>query len=1130
MIFSYFVKNPTILFEPFFSFGANAQTEKVSLKFKNVAVEKVLNAIESQTSYRFLYNKSEVDVTRKVSLSVKNQPLSRVLSELFAGNEVSYRIVGRQIVLNRETPQEEPKGLPPVTSSGHRKVTGIVTDAKGEPIIGASIAVKGTNIGTTSGIDGKFDIPVNTESVILEVSYVGYRTQKIPVYVGKYVNAVMNEDNTLLNEVVVVGYGTQKKVSLTSAVSSIVGDDVVTTKNENVQNMLTGKVAGLQVIQKTAEPGEYNNNMYIRGMGSPLVVIDGVQMGDFSVLQRMDPNDIESVSVLKDASAAVYGVKAANGVILITTKKGKSGSLQLEYSGTMGSQVASGLPKGVDAVQYMTLANELSMHNSNGGKIVYTAADFAAYENGTLKSTDVYDAVFSKSALQEQHNLTASGGNNQTTYLLSVGYTQQDGLLQSGDLYYKRYNVRSNVTSKIGKDISVNLNLSGIMDQKDAPSIAFWQITKEAWRQRPTQSIYANDNPDYYSNGIVDGGNAVAYSNSDVVGYQRKISKYFDGSISIDYKFPFIEGLDLKGFYSYNDVVYDNKVFSKTFNLYTYNSVSDIYSATAYNSPTSLTRTYYDTSHNMGQLSLNYAHTFNNSHNVSALLLYEGNTQKQDNFSAYRQYTIPIDQIMAGNSANQQATQNSSGVYDYATNSIVGRFTYDYKSRYLAEFSFRDDESSKFSSNHRWGFFPSGSVGWRVSEENFWQKSVLSFIDNFKLRASYGVLGDDGSLSYQFLTGYTYPATGSANQLPGGSVFGNSFVNAVQSKGLANTDITWSTSRTFDVGLDLDIWNGLLSFTYDFFVRNRSGLFATSSLQVSDVLGASLPQENLNGDRTKGFDLTVGHKNHIGKFNYNINGTLSFARSMWRNYAETKHGNSYLDWLSSQSYRNQGLQWGIGSSGQYQNYSQILNSPIFVGRGTVVGDYIYQDWNGDGVVDANDTHIIGANGSPKTIFGLSIGGNYKEFDFNLLFQGSGKTLVMYPEQLRIPLQLWNGSSALTQFMDDWHPVDPNADPFNPNTVWASGHFSYTGTLASESSLFAFQNAAYVRLKSVEIGYTLPKRILSHVGLKDVRVFANGYNILTWTKLKYVDPEHPTDTYGYLYPIDKLFNMGIDVKF
>jgi len=1034
-------------------------------------------------------------------------------------------------------------GSTPVFAQGG-KVKGTVVDEKGATLPGVSVAIKGTNYGTTTDVNGQFSINADKGAIIV-FSFVGYNTKEVLVGTQTTLKISLAPSTASLDEVVVVGYGTQKKLSLTTAVSSINSKEIETTKNENVENMLTGKIAGLQVVQNTSEPGQFDNNISIRAYGgNPLIVIDGVVQYNFTanggtgdnstagssnILSRLDPNDIESVSVLKDASAAVYGVNGGNGVILITTKHGKSGALQLEYSGTFGWQVPSGLPKPVDALDYMTLSNQLSMHNANGGRITFTPADFADYTSGAKQSTDWFDATFKKSTFQDQHNLTASGGNENTTYLISGGFTGQDGLLKSNDLNYKRYNVRSNVQSKITKNLTVNLNLSAIMDQTNAPVTSVWWTTREAWRELPTQGFYANNNPAYPQNGSVDGGNPVAYSNSALSGYNIQNNKFFNGLLSLEYKLPYVDGLSLKAMYSYNTQIQDNKAYQAQYNLYDYDASTQTYLASEKNSPSFVRRQYYDYPSNVDQLSLNYEHTFLGKHNISALLLYEGIGQTADNFSAYREVSLPVDQIFAGNSLNQQATQDGT-LFDYAKNSLVGRLHYDFMGKYLVEFSFRNDQSSKFSPTIGSAFFPSVSGAWNISDESFWKNNhTLSFIDQFKLRASYGVLGDDGAAAYQFLQGYNYPAGGANNQQPGGSVFNGNYVNAVSFTSLPNPNINFFTSHTFDAGVDIDAGNGLLGVTFDYFVRNRTGLFSNGINVVPSTLGIGLPQQNLNSDRTTGFDFEVSHRNHIGsKFRYNVKGTFSFARIQNVKVVESPQGNSYLDWLSHNSNRSEGINWGLGANGQYQNYGQIVNSPIYVGRGTVVGDYNYQDWNGDGQIDNNDNHPIAYTGTPKITYGLNIGGSYEDFDFNLLFQGTGMVDVSYIEQLNIPL--WGGGSALTQFNNDYHPADPNADPYNPNTVWVPGYYAYTGTTANTGSLFNFQSAAYVRLKSAEVGYSLPKQVLSAIGVKGVRIFASGYNLFTITKLKYLDPEHPSGTWGYLYPLDKLYNLGIDVKF
>jgi TonB-linked SusC/RagA family outer membrane protein len=1013
--------------------------------------------------------------------------------------------------------------------------TGVVVDEKGQPLPGVSIKLKGTPNGATTNIDGRFTINATTGQTLV-FTFLGYNLQELAVSDQINIKVSLSPASTSMNEVVVVGYGTQKKATVTGAIASVTNSEIVTTKNENVLNSLTGKVAGLRIVQNSAEPGSFNNSFDIRGFGSPLVVIDGIPRDNIT---RLDPNDIESVSVLKDASAAIYGVRAANGVILVTTKKGKKGSIELNYSGTYGFEVPSGLPKSVGAIDYMTLVNENQLHNVNGGQVKYTDADFAAYASGAKQSTDWYTPVIKNRVPQSQHNLNATGGNENTNYFISMGITDQAGFLRSDDLNYKRYNLRSNISTKISKDLTVDLNINGIMDQKNQPYQDAWWIIRSFWRQVPTQAIYANNNPDYLNNGQVDGSNPVALSNSDVSGYKILNNRWFQSSVAATYNVPFVPGLSAKGLFNYDYYMSSNKIYQKAYNQYNYDANTKSYAAIANQTPATIQKQFYEKPSTLTQLSLNYDRAFKGGHNITALLLYEESERKEDNFNASRQLSLGVDQLFAGNSLNQigsvdLGTDKDPQIYDIANKSIVGRVNYNYQSKYLAEFSFRKDGSSKFSPTRQWGFFPAASLGWRVSQENFWKNSsALSFIDDLKLRVSYGKVGDDSALAYQFLTGYTYPAKGSNNQLPPGSVFDGTFVNGVQSTGIANPNLTWFNAKTYNAGIDLEALKGLLGLTVNVFRRDRTGLLATQSTNLPGVVGADLPQENLNSDRTQGFEIEVNHRNHIGSFNYFLKGNMAFNRTTNLNVVQARAGNSQLNWHNNQSNRYNNTFWGYGANGQYQNYQQILNSPQFVSRNTIVGDYVLQDWNGDGQITNDDVHPIAYSSTvddtttPLTTFGLTIGGSYKGFDFNMLWQGAADVDISYIEQLNIPL--WGGGSALSQFMDRYHPADPKADPYNPNTVWIPGYYAYTGTSANTNSLSNIHSAAYVRLKSAELGYSLSPGIAKKIGIKGARIFVNGYNILTFTGLKNLDPEHPSSTYGYLYPLNKTYSLGVNVK-
>jgi TonB-linked SusC/RagA family outer membrane protein len=560
------------------------------------------------------------------------------------------------------------------------KIQGTVYNEKGTPLPDVTVKISGTTTGTVSDQNGRFAISAK-KGAVLTFSFVGYEDQQVTIGDSSIINAHMAVGSSNLSDVVVVGYGTQKKATLTGAVSSVTAKEIVTTKNENLENSLTGKIPGLRVVQNSSEPGSFNNSIDIRNFGNPLVVIDGVPRDNIT---RLDANDVESISVLKDASAAVYGVRGANGVILITTKKGKKGELELTYNGTYGWQVPYGLPKPVDAVDYMILANEQSLHNVNGGHISFTQDDIDAYRNGTKQSTDWYSPVVRKAAPQTQHNISATGGSDNTTYYVSLGYTEQQGIFKSNDLNYKRYNLRSNLSTKISKNLTFDINLSGILDEKDQPYQDAWWIIRSFWRQLPTQTIYANNNPKYLQNGQVDGSNPVALSNAAIDGYKVFGNKWFQSSAAITYNIPFVQGLSLKGLYSYDYENSSNKIYQKQYNQYNYDAASDSYNPIAQQSPSSVQREFYEYPNNLQQLSLNYLHTFSGVHNVSALVLYEQSYRSADNFYAYRQLSIPVDQLLAGSSTNQvgnMRNDQNSNFFRRSNKALVGRVNYNFQSK-----------------------------------------------------------------------------------------------------------------------------------------------------------------------------------------------------------------------------------------------------------------------------------------------------------------------------------------------------------------------------------------------------------------------------------------------------------------
>ena len=962
-----------------------------------------------------------------------------------------------------------------------------------------------------------------------------------------------NDESFSLDEVVVVGCGTQKKGSITGSVIAVSNKELSLTKNQNVQNMLTGKAPGVRVIQKTSEPGEFNNQFDIRGFGTPLIVIDGIPRGE-ETFARLSPEEIESISVLKDASAAVYGVRAANGVVLITTKRGQKGKSRINYSMFYGIQMPTEMLKTMGAVDRMELMNttEAYLRKVSNPSLAYTKEEIDAYRNGEKTGYDWYDAVLRNTAGQHQHNLSVSGGGEKVDYFMNFGYAQQNSFFKSGDLNYERFNLRSNLNAQVNKRLKVSLNLSGIMDNKLRPREEVNTIYGYLWRMSPNDHpIYSNDDPNYFYH-LGNINNVLASTITDVSGFVRNNNKMFQSQGSFSYDIPYVEGLSLNGLYSYDMTLNSRESFRKEYNEYTYNAAIDYHEPFTKNWPSDLTKSYELLQTHLWNVSLNYVRSFKEKHNINVLLLYEETHRSGDFMGAYREIDLAIPYLYAGNEENQQIDGNQTKLIDYVCKGLVGRLNYDYKGRYLADFSFRYDGSSMYSPIKRWGFFPGGSVGWRMSEENF-IKDNASFIQNLKLRASYGVMGDDqAALLYQWVTGYDYPMLIPENYThlldepgtryyPFGYVFDGIYYNALGWRPGSNPYITWYTARTINVGIDADMWRGLLGFSVDFFQRDMEGFLANRNSTIPGTFGTTMPQENLNSNRTKGFEIELRHRHKAGKFSYNITANLALTRSMNRYVERTPSGNSYENWRSNTTNRYNDVWFGWGAEGRYQSYEQIATSPIKVGINTLPGDYIYQDWNGDGVIDDQDRHPIatttnatenynGRRNYPLMNFGLTFGMQWRGIDFSMLLQGSAMSYVAYGEQLRTPL--WGNGNAMEMFKDHWDMADPMLylDPYNPNNTWIQGYYQYGGIPPDNNSEFAIQNGAYLRIKTAELGYSLPKKPISKIGMQSLRVYVNAYNLFTITGVKGLDPERPSEKEGQLYPLNRTVNFGLSVEF
>lgn len=1018
-------------------------------------------------------------------------------------------------------------------SAQNRVVSGTIVDNTGEPLPGVNVIIKGTTTGTISDIDGVYSMNVPSSATVLQFSYTGFLTKEINTGSQHTVNVTLLEDLQQLEEVVVVGYGTQRKVTLTGAISSVSNEQIMTTTNENVVNMLSGKVAGLGVVARTSEPGALNSTFDIRGMGSPLLVIDGIPTDNTANLSRMNPDEIESLTVLKDASAAVYGVRAANGVILITTKKGKEGRISIKYDATVGFQKPIGEPDLMTSQQWMNMLND---RERNAGR----ANMFTQEQIQNATTTDWYHAGLDKTAPQQQHNISLSGGSEKISFYTSAGYYNQEGFAKSGIQNYERFNVRSNITAQVNKNLKVEVLLSGMLDRQQQSSMDAWNIYKGLWRFEPNTPIYVDDNPLMPYN-AADAFHPLVITDKELSGYRKNKNKSFSVTANVEYAIPLVEGLSVKGTFNYEDLSTEKRKFAKGYTLYDLAGV-------AYNHkyPTVMRRDYIPHTNLLTQYALNYARTFNDSHNVKVLALYEESKITNDNFWSQREFEMDaLDELFAGVTTNQRAESTSDDIWKRVNKGLVGRVNYDYMSKYLVEFSFRYDGSSRFASGQRWGFFPAGSLGWRVNEEAFWQNVdfLNKYITNFKLRGSYGVMGDDNAAADQFRAGYTYPS--------GYDIEGGNAISGIGFRAIPNSNLSWYKAKTLNVGFDLDLLNGLVGMQFDWFRRNRDGLLANRAVSYPGTLGANMAQENLNSDRTEGFEIVLSHKNKIRDFSYNVSGNIGFTRTQNRHIERATSVDSYDNWRNNTNNRYTGILWGQDYNGQFSSFDEIWGHTI-IGSSTpgnynvLPGDFKFTDWNGDGIIDEMDMHPIATvHGSgnlndntarPMYNFGLTLSGSWKGFDINMLFQGAAKVWMRVGEQYR-RTNLWANASGLAMFDDRWKTAGAEDDPWNPKTTWVPGtHPTINkGNIIQYGdnyrSLYEIQNASYLRLKSMEIGYTLPRKLTLKAYIESLRFFVNGYNLFTISDVfKGLDPEKSSVNHGYEYPLTRTFNAGVNVTF
>jgi len=1019
---------------------------------------------------------------------------------------------GNEVVAQNSTMQQK-KGT----------ISGKVTDKNGDALIGVSVKIKGTNTGTITDVNGEFSLSNVGPSTVLLFTYIGMNSQEVKVENRSSVNVNMVDNSVSMDEVVVVGYGTQKNSTLTGSVSKMDGKDFVKSPQTNVSNSLAGRVSGIIANNRSGEPGYDGSTYYVRGMSTTgnndvLVVVDGVP-GQIGGLDRLDPNDIASVTILKDASAAVYGSRAANGAILVTTKRGTTGKPTLTYSFNQGFSSPTRLPKVADASTYAAIRNEIEYYNNKAGGMnqVYSAAEIQKFADGSdpinYPNTNWQNETLKSTALQNQHSLSFTGGTDNLKYYVSLGKIHQEGIYKNGATKYNQYNVRSNIDATINSRLKVGLNLSGREEDRQYPISSAGNIFRSIYRAYPTVvATYPNGYP---STGI-ENNNPVVMA-TDMGGLSKNPTYVINGSLKASYSIPYIDGLTLEGMLSTDKSFNFTKAFNTPYLLYNYDKGTNTYTTSLTGGSAGKARldeSQTNTSLVTANLKLNYSKQFGRN-TINSFLIYEESTNKVESFGATRLNfpTIQTPELSQGGSA--AADKDNSGYSTIFTRrSYIGRLAYDYGEKYMAEAQFRVDGSSIFPKGKQYGFFPSVSAGWRVSKEN-WFKNNVSFINDLKLRVSYGILGNDNVSAYQYYNNYSF-----ANNY----VLGSDIQSGIDLIKLANPNITWETSKKTDIGFNAKF---LKNFTMEFiyFKQVRSNILAVRNASIPSISGIVnpyndgsssynplVPSENIGKINNGGFEATLGYS-HEGDFSYNISGNVTYAKSKIINIDEAsglldyqkQTGlplNTYLLYNSIGIFRTQA---------DLDKYPHLANAQL--------GDLILEDHNGDKKITADDMVRTKYGNVPELTYGINMGASWKSFDISLVFSG----------QAMVSNYVLAESGTVGNFYSAW--ADNRWSPANIN-----GSYPRVDTRASSSingglnpNTFWLDNSAFIRLKNIVFGYTLPQNIISRVGLSKARIYVNAFNLFTITKVKDYDPEGNNQS-AQFYPQQRIINVGLNINF
>lgn len=1056
----------------FTGYGVIAQ---ITITVRNKSVREVIKEIEKISDYRFFYNEDLPGLNVMISVDVKDADIKNVLSQIEHQASVSYVLKSNnQVVLSSQESKQEQK---------KKTVTGAVLDENDEPVIGANIVEKGTTNGTVTDVDGKFTISVPANAV-LQISYIGYDPLEVKVQDKSVLAIRMKMDSEALDEIVVVGYGTQKKVNLTGAITTVKADMLENRTASNAVNILTGQMPGITIVQNNGQPGYDSGSLRVRGIGTlgnaeAMVVVDGVE----SSLTNIDPNDIENITVLKDAAAsAIYGVRAANGVILVTTKKGVVGKPVITYNGYAGWQQATRLPDFLNSADYATLLNEA--YKNDGLPSIYTAEEIEKFRNGTdpdhYPNSDWSKALLSESGFFHNHYLSMVGGTENTKYSVSLGYHDKTGLTPNTS--YNRYNLRANLDTKVSSRLNVNFNVALSRDRTLSPTTGTSTLFYWNYRETPTTAIRFSDGR--YALHLNE-HNSVAFARNG--GTLKQYNNNVLGSITAAYQI--IDGLTLKG------------TASSSFNLldiYQDKKSMDFYSADAMD-PTKTTRSEVynqdDKSLEVNlQAYLEYQKTLG-KHDLKGLVGYSQIRNEWKTLYAGRK-DLPENNSLGEINAGDVTTQDTKGYKtEYALRSVFGRINYSYDNRYLFEANVRYDGTSRFPKNNRFGTFPSFSAAWRISEESFMKN--LTFIDNLKIRASWGKLGNQEIGNYAFLNTYVFNMDYAYNNIlaPGVSI----------NETMANKNITWEKTTQVDIGIDADLWQGKLGVTIDYFNKTTNDILL--ELPTPEMLGVKPPMQNAGSVLNRGIELLLNHRNQINDFRYAASFNFSYVHNEITDLkGADQPGRSVGDPVNNI--------YGYVFDKIFESQDEIDRSPKQI-WGAVPGDLKYKDLNDDNVINDKDRTSIGSN-FPKINYGFRLEMGYKQFDLSALFQGAGDVHAIVRNE--IGKAFINGGKVTTKHLDRWTPDNLSAT-YPRLTIKDATRNNY------ESSFWA-QNASYLKMRNLQVGYTLDKNLISKAGLSRLRLFFSADNLFTITSFDGVDPEST----GSTYPLTKSYSFGINASF